>query len=137
MQANRMNLERPRASISVPDEGALQEHTRQTQTLLQSDKTSHDRRAKELCMNQTNQRLEDVTSEPPPTSLGLEEWAALSVHDGSLQTSIQICKVETKRGIFEVDIPTTERQEQSALKQSHKSRTSSSRIPNNLKYQKQ
>ena len=33
----------------------------------------------------TNQRLEVLTSEPPPTSLGLEEGNSGSVHVGSVQ----------------------------------------------------
>ena len=46
---------------------------------------------------QTNQRMEDVTSDHAPTSLGLEDESSGSVH------STQICKVETKRGILKLN----------------------------------
>ena len=59
---------------------------------------------------QTNQRMKDATSEPPLTSLGLEEGKSGSVH------SIQFGKVDTKRGIFAVEIATAEVHEQFALK---------------------
>ena len=50
-------------------------------------------------------------SEPPTTSLRLEEGTEGSDHIGPLQTNTQICKVETKRGIFEVEIATAAEQE--------------------------
>ena len=92
MQEHQMELELQLASSTpVPDEGARQEQLDGNMNDATSERQNIKRQARATTSYasneplQTNQRMGDVTSEPPPTSLGLEEGNSGSVHVGSVQ----------------------------------------------------
>ena len=95
IQEHEMELELQHASsIPVPDEGTLQQPLYGILHDATLERQSITRQARETTSYesdeppQTNQQMEDVTSEPPPTSPGLEEGTSGSVHIGSVQHSI-------------------------------------------------